>query len=146
MSQDTSDTPPKKMKDLTSSMHDAQEGDPVDDPVYQKTRRKVIRFGNVLFAAIGFGIFVPMLIGVGQGISSQEVWDPYTGEPVYAKDGDAADCVERGRRLLLGAGSLTSLERSWAEPHREWQMRCRAAHPELSDALQRTRDELRESP
>lgn len=136
---------PPRMKDLTASMHDAQHGDPVDDPIYQKTRRNILRVGNVLFAVIGFGIFVPMLIGVWQGISTKQVWDPYTNEPVYAAEGGEADCVERGRKLLLSAGKLSSLERSWAEPHREWQMRCRATHLELSDALQKTRDELRES-
>lgn len=144
MSQEN-DSPPNKMKDLTASMHDSLEGDPVDDPVYQKTRRRVIRVGTIIFTLIGFGIFVPMLLGVWKGITSERVWDPYTNVPVYAGDNDGDDCVERGRKLLVSAGQIGALERSWAEPHREWQMRCREAHLELSDALQKTRDELRES-
>lgn len=135
--QEESNVTSQKFKELTSSLHESEEGDPVDDPVYQETRRTVLRVGNILFAVLGFSIFIPMLVGVGQGISERKVWDPYTDEPVYAAPDGEMDCVERGRKLLQ-AGQLTELERSWAEPYREWQMRCRDKHLDLSEALDRT--------
>ena len=52
-------------------------------------------------------------------------------------------CVEKGRKLLLEAGRHTSLARVWAEPYREWQLRCRASHPQLYEMLSQTREELR---
>ena len=139
----SSDKTPRVARELTSSKHDAQSGDPIEDPVYQETRRNVLRFGNVAVAVVGLAIFLPLIVGVAQGISSQQVWDPYTGAPIYPPEGVArSECVERARLLLLEAGNLSSLKRSWAEPQREWQMRCRARHPDLSEALQSTRDAL----
>ncbi len=133
-----------ELKDLTSSLHDAGEDDPVDDPVYQSTRRNIIRGGNIFFALLGFSIFIPMLVGVGNGISTKQVWDPYTDQAVYLDDGTAQEsCAERARKLLLQAGRLDSLEPSWSGPFREWQTRCRGKHPELNEALQKTRDSLR---
>lgn len=140
--QEESDVSPAKLKDLTSSMHESQDGDPIDDPVYQETRRTVLRVGNVLFAILGFAIFIPMLVGVAQGIKERQVWDPYTNDSVYITPGGELDCVERGRRLLLQAGRLERLEREWAEPYREWRTRCSASHMEMSEALARTRNEL----
>lgn len=128
-------------RDLTASTHGPGEGDPTDDPVYQKTRRQVIRVGNVIFAALALWIFIPMLIGVGQGISDEKVWDPYTGQPVYERA--EGGCLEEGRQLLIKAGRLERLEHDWAEPSREWQLRCRETHPELSEAINTTRDMLR---
>lgn len=146
--QEASSTGEHKMRDLTTSIHDAQVGDPVDDPVYQETRRNVIRFGHVFFITLAMVVFIPILIGVGQGISSKQVWDPYNGELVYSGDGvlstAASDCVERAGRLLSEGAQLQALERSWAEPQREWQMRCRKEHPDLSQLLSRTRDRLRQ--
>lgn len=135
----------KQPRDLTASVHDPREGDPENDPVFQRTRKAVIRFGTVFFGLLAMGMFIPMMIGVGQGIAKGRVWDPYTGQPVYetSEEDPKTACVEKGRALLLEAGRHETLVRVWAEPYRDWQLRCRASHPELYEMLSQTREELR---
>ncbi len=133
----------KQPRDLTSSIHTDEEDALQADPVYLRTRKRVIRIGTVFFVLVGFVIFVPMVIGVARGISSGQIWDPYTGEPIVAAKEDASTCVEDARRLLVAAGEHEKLVRVWAEPYREWQMRCRKDHPDLYEALQNTREHLR---
>lgn len=138
------ETDKKQPRELTESVHAPREGDPSADPIYHRTRKVVIRAGTVFFGLLAMGMFIPMMIGVGQGIANGRVWDPYTGEPVYEQKADPDEvCVEKGRKLLLEAGRHTSLARVWAEPYREWQLRCRASHPQLYEMLSQTREELR---
>lgn len=111
------------------------------DPVFASTRRTIIRFGNIFFILCGFAIFVPMLVGVGQGIANEQVWDPYTNRPVFDEAADTS-CVDGAVDLLGRARALKTLERNWAEPSREWTMRCRAKHPKLYDALLLERERL----
>lgn len=137
------ETASEEPRELTSSVHGPDQEDPEDDPVYQRTRQLVLRVGNVFFILVAMGLFLPMLVGVGQGIADKKVWDPYTGKPVYGQAEEHGACVEEARLLLMEAGRHERLVRTWAEPYREWQTRCRKKHPRLYEALSHTRDELR---
>ena len=129
---------------MTTTAHDHEEEALAHDPKFRRTRSLVIRVGNALFITFAMVMFIPMLVGVAQGIGSQKVWNPYTGEPVYEQAEERHSwCAEEGRRLLVMAGSLGSLERRWAEPYREWQTRCKKDHQPLYGALERTRTLLR---
>jgi hypothetical protein len=109
--------------------------------VRERTAKLVRRIGYVIFMGGGLLIFIPMLIGVGSGISNDRVWDPFTHKPLSTSE-DSIDCSSEARRLLVQAGRETSLSARWDEPYRAWLTRCRDDNPELYDALQDTRDEL----
>jgi hypothetical protein len=90
----------------------------------------------------GLLIFIPMLIGVGTGIQSGDVWDPYTDEKV-AVTTPATDCREDARRLVKMSAEMDDLEPEWDEPYRAWLTRCKNDYPTLYDVLETTRQELR---
>ncbi len=138
-----SDPQPKPSKDLTRSVHDPQEGDPELDPVYKRTRKRVMRFGTLAFTVISLALFVPMLVGVGLGISRDRIWDPHSGHPVSADSEGHVDCLAQGQRLMLEAGQLKKLTAAWQDPYREWRQVCKVEHPDLYEILARTREELR---
>lgn len=135
-------TQDSSVKDLTNSVHAEDQNDPTNDPVYQQTRRLVIRIGTVFFVVLAFAMFLPMIVGVGQGIRQQRVWDPYTGNTVKL-EGARIKCVDEAQRLMLEAGRHRSLKRVWAEPYRDWSTNCKDEHKELYELLTKTRLQLR---
>ena len=131
-----------KARDLTESAHASEADDPTQqDPVYQTTRRTIIRVGNLFFIMAGCLIFVPMLVGVTGGITNKRVWDPHTELLVYDDD-EEERCVEDARRLLVDAGRQSGLAQRWSESYSAWQARCKAPHQDLYEALKRTRERL----
>ena len=110
--------------------------------IKERTAKITRRVGYVVFMGGGLLIFIPMLIGVGTGISSGDVWDPYTDEKV-AVSSPATDCKEDARRLIKMSSDLDGLEPEWDEPYRAWLTRCKNDYPTLYDVLETTRQELR---
>lgn len=132
---------PSKVKDLTKSVHADDDQGHAKDPVYARTRKLVIRFGTIFFALCAVALFAPILIGVGQGVARDKMWDPYTGNPIEAGT-PRVQCMDDAQRLMVDAGRHQKLVRSWAEPHRNWISACRKDHPELYELLRRTREQL----
>ncbi len=119
-----------------------QPQEPTRRQIKERTARLVRRVGYVVFMGGGLLIFIPMLIGVGSGISRNRIWDPYTGHPVGRKQ-RTIDCDEEARRLMVQAGRETSLTAKWDEPYRAWLTRCKKREPKLYDLLRATRQQLR---
>ena len=109
----------------------------------ERTETLVRRIGYVVFMGGGLLVFIPMVIAVANGISSGEVWDPYTHERVGAKSA-ATDCIEDAKRLIEIAPEQPELTTRWDETYRAWVTRCRDDHRDLYDVLRSTRQELRE--
>lgn len=130
-----------KVKDLTHSVHATDAGEHETDPVYIKTRRLALRVGTVFFALCGLALFLPVLLGVGQGIMRGQMWDPYTGNPVE-KGTPRVQCMDDAQRLMLDASNHQKLVPAWTEPYRDWISVCRKDHPELYELLLRTREQL----
>lgn len=135
-----SETPRKVVKDLTESSHDESE----NDPVFSKTRKMVMRVGTAFFGLAALFMFLPMIIGVAQGISKKRIWDPYTNQSIHM-EGGRIRCVEEAQRLMLEAGRRTTLTRHWAEPYRDWSTNCKNSHKALYELLDRTRLKLRKN-
>jgi hypothetical protein len=110
--------------------------------IKKRTEKITRRIGYVVFMGGGLLIFIPMLIGVGTGIQSGDVWDPYTDEKV-AVTTPATDCREDARRLVKMSAEMDDLEPEWDEPYRAWLTRCKNDYPTLYDVLETTRQELR---
>ncbi|MGM0555646.1 MAG: hypothetical protein ACQEVA_04620 [Myxococcota bacterium] len=123
-------------------MSENEQSETREERVKRRTETFVRRLGYVVFMGGGLLIFIPMLIGVGSGISEGEVWDPYTNEPVEVTS-PATDCKEDARRLLKSSNEMDGLEPAWDEPYRAWITRCKGDYPTLYDLLQTTRQELR---
>ncbi|MEM1349680.1 MAG: hypothetical protein AAGI01_14055 [Myxococcota bacterium] len=102
------------------------------DPVYLRTRARVLYAGAAILLASMLGIFIPMLVAVGRGISSGEVWDPYTKEKV----GQQGACVEQAGELLVDAGK--GIDSTWTTRHTSWVARCQDGHTDLGALLERT--------
>ncbi|QDG54595.1 hypothetical protein FIV42_28770 [Persicimonas caeni] len=117
--------------------------EPTREEIKERTAKIVRRLGYVVFMGGGLLIFIPMLIGVGSGISNDRIWDPVTGRPV-TRDQRTVDCKEEARRLLVQAGEQESLTGKWDEPYRAWLVRCQEDHPTLYDMLAETRQDLLE--
>ncbi len=115
--------------------------EPTREEIKERTAKIVRRLGYVVFMGGGLLIFIPMLIGVGSGISNDRIWDPVSGRPVTSKQ-RTVDCEEEARRLMMQAGRQESLTSAWDEPYSAWLVRCQDDHPELYDMLSETRQEL----
>lgn len=122
-------------------MSDSQ---PTRKEVKERTAKIVRRIGYVLFMGGGLIIFIPMLIGVGSGISNDRIWDPFTHKRVTT-EAPEMDCTAEARRLLVQAGREEGLSARWDEPYRAWLTRCRQDNPQLYDMLTDARAELREA-
>lgn len=118
------------------------EQQPTREEIKERTAKIVRRLGYVVFMGGGLLIFIPMLIGVGSGISNDRVWDPVTGDAVKS-DQRELDCKGEARRLMLEAGRQESLSATWDEPYRLWLAKCRDENTELYDMLSKTRQQLR---
>lgn len=128
------------MTDLTEDPNGPGDDDPTEHPEYKRVTRLVQRIGLVVLGVISLLVFLPMILGVASGISNDRVWDPFTDQPVLQEK----PCVDEARRLLAASGQMKSLLPSWAEPYREWKVKCGKDHKALHEALTRTRDELRD--
>ena len=135
----TDTSSPKSSTDLTKSTHDDGTN---TDPVYNKTRRLVMRVGTLFFGLTAFGVFAPMIYGVGKGIQNDRIWDPYTEQAIVA-NAQHVDCVDEAQRLLIDAGRHQMLNKIWSEPYERWSAQCEADHLELSQVLQRTEAQLK---
>ena len=116
--------------------------EPTREEIKERTAKLVRRLGYVIFMGGGLLIFVPMLIGVGSGISNDRVWDPVTGDAVQS-DQRELDCPGEARRLMMQAGRQETLTAKWDEPYRLWLAKCQQENPELYDLLSNTRQQLR---
>jgi len=121
-------TPPTTPDEQADEARDGHES----DPLYRRTRTRTLYIGAAILLAAMLGIFIPMLIAVGRGISSGEVWDPYTKEQV----GGQSACVEQARSLLVDAGK--GVDATWTARHTSWISKCEDAHPELGAMLKQT--------
>ncbi len=127
------------MTDLTDDPNRPDDSEMTEHPEYKRVTRLVQRIGLLLLGVTSLFVFLPMILGVADGISNDRVWDPVTGQPVL----ESKPCVDEARRLFAQAGTLKTLVPSWAEPYREWKVKCGSEHKSLHEALTRTRDELR---
>lgn len=116
--------------------------EPTRQQIKERTATLIRRLGYVVFMGGGLLIFVPMIIGVGVGVSNNEIWDPFTGRPVDSTE-RTIDCEEEARRLMVRAGGLNRLSGAWSESYSGWLVRCQDNHPELYDMLRVTRKQLR---
>ena len=131
------------VKDLSESHHEAAAREVAHDPQARKFARRILNVGNVVFALLGFAMFVPMLAAIGQGIYKKQAWDPYSGEPALSQDA-VNRCIDDAQRLMLQAASEPHLRPAWDNPQSEWDKRCKDQHPDLYDMLTRTRTMLQQ--
>jgi hypothetical protein len=119
--------------------------EPTRKQIKERTAKIIRRLGYLVFMGGGLLIFIPMIIGVGKGVSNNEIWDPFTGHAVESTE-RTVDCDEQARQLMVRAGSLDRLSGTWTEAHSAWIVRCQEEHPELYDMLQTTRQQVRKKP
>lgn len=119
----------------------SDESGPTDN---QKRKKDILRVRHwvlgVLFVG-GLGVYIPMLIGVAQGLYHDEVRDPYTGRSIQQTEADY-NCVERAKYLMREAGKLDDYNADWGKQYREWNVRCKKSHPALYEVLHSTRTDL----
>ncbi len=101
------------------------------------------RIGTLILLLVTAYLVVPMFIGVIQGVRSGEIWDPITGESVQSMR-DADGCKSEAERLIRATATMTRLESSWEEKHREWTTRCRNDYPGIWDLLNMSRTSLKQ--
>lgn len=116
--------------------------EPTRQQIKERTATIIRRLGYLVFMGGGLLIFIPMLLGVGKGVSENKIWDPFTGRPVDTNE-RTIDCEEEARRLMVRAGSLDRLSGIWSEAHSAWIVRCKSDHPALYDMLSATRQQVR---
>lgn len=107
-----------------------------------KRARKLRRTGYAIIGIATLYLIIPMLVGAISGAANGHLWDPYTGQHFSEQAGGEEVCYVDARRLLQEAGELSKLTRSWDEPVREWQAKCRKNHPDLYQLLMDTRTDL----
>ncbi|RAL23608.1 hypothetical protein DL240_05460 [Lujinxingia litoralis] len=95
--------------------------------------RQARRAGYVLFFGTAVVLFVPILIGVIQGLNHDTIRDPFTGQLVDAEAMDR-DCREDASALLLDAGRHGRTS-AWDAQLRHWQARCEGAEPVAASML-----------
>lgn len=125
-----------------SSEH-AGENDQGGEPTkLEKTERRIRRIGYVVLFAAGLAISVPMVIGAIQGVQTDRVWDPFTGEPLSADEADL-DCLGEAADLAYLAGADRDPDGTWEQRYRRWKVRCRSDHPEMHLVLTDVRGQMR---
>jgi hypothetical protein len=134
---------PPGIKDLSESHHEAAEREVANDPEAKKIARRITNAGIIFYALLGFGIFFPMLVAIGQGIYNKRAWDPYSNEPAFS-DEAVNRCIEDAQRLMIQAANEKALRPAWDDPQSEWNRRCKEQHSDLYDMLNRTRTSLQQ--
>jgi hypothetical protein len=122
--------------------------DPADDQARdaeakqrrERTVRIARRIGYVLFLGGGLALFVTLVVGVVQGISTNKVWDPYTSEPYYG-----AECLEDARHLIEDASTYERVVPPWENRYHRWVSRCKKRHPSVFQMLKQSRESIRRS-
>ena len=118
---------------------------PDDNEILEARRLRARTQRRLGFAGIGIitlYLITPMLIGAFGGASRGELWDPYTGQRWQPQAETDAACYDEARRLIAEAATLEKLTRTWDQPVREWQAKCRKGHPDLYKLVTDTRGEL----
>lgn len=109
---------------------------------FERLETRFRRLGYVVFFGLSGLLFFPILWGAIDGIRKDRVWDPYTGEPVHARE-RLVDCESETGELIFLAGEYDGLDGAWEMRYRRWQTRCREEHPEYYRLLRVARDRLR---
>lgn len=109
---------------------------------FERLETRFRRLGYIIFFGVAGLLFFPVLIGAIQGIRNDQVWDPFTGEPVHARE-RTVDCESETGELIFLAGEYDGLDGAWEMRYRRWMNRCREQNPEYYRLLKGTRDRLR---
>ena len=105
---------------------------------FERTEKVVRRIGYVVLFGAVLLISVPMVVGAIQGLQTDEIWDPFTGEPVMADEVDV-DCIDEAVHLTRHA----EFDGEWERRFRRWRERCSDDYDSVYAMLNRVRDQLR---
>lgn len=109
---------------------------------FERLEARFRHLGYFIFFGVSALLFFPILWGAIEGIRNDRVWDPFTDEPVHARE-RLVDCESETGELIFLGGQYDGLDGAWEMRYRRWVTRCREENPEYYRLLKSTRERLR---